>query len=52
MEASPEITTKQRNLLFLVGYYTLMLESLKLAPEWREAYEDRIKDIQLEIEQL
>ncbi len=44
-ETGPELSTKEMDLIFLVGYYTLMLGNIKLSPDWRVAYEERLLEL-------
>lgn len=49
MGLETEPTIKQQSLEFLIGYYTLMLDTLKLSPEWQEAYEQRREQLKEEL---
>ena len=50
IEGTPEITTKEKDLTFLIGYYALMIDSVKLTPDWRASYEERQQQLQEELD--
>lgn len=41
---------KQINLLYLIGFYTLMLDSFKFEPSWRRSYEERLEELKRELD--
>ena len=45
-----ERTTRHNDLLFALGYCALVLETKNLSPTDRELYEQRLRDVEAELE--
>ena len=50
MEAQPERHWKHKQLLYLVGYYALILDTTELSPDWKVLYEQRLAEVKEELE--
>lgn len=45
LDEPESLTTKQRNLRYLIGQYVVLLDVMDLHPEWRSAYENRLEEL-------